>query len=257
MPTTLGAHHPRVEFARELLSKKGRREHGRFSFEGPTLLDEALRSRVAIEALYATRRAYDDAAQVRALESAGTPVYLVDERTFAKLSDLDTPSGLLAVAPMLLHPLDELLEAPGTVLLLADLNDPGNAGTLLRSAEAFGVDRAIFGASGVEPYQPKVVRGAMGAIFRQRLARVSCGELQAAARRHAFEIVGTAAAGEPLGRAPFGARTILAVGSERHGLGPWSALCSRLVAIPMAGPAESLNAATAGSIALYEATKPG
>ncbi|MHB8306237.1 MAG: RNA methyltransferase substrate-binding domain-containing protein, partial [Vulcanimicrobiaceae bacterium] len=94
MPTTLGAHHPRVEFARQLLSKKGRREHGRFSFEGPTLLDEALRSRVAIEALYATRRAYDDAAQVRALESSGTPVYLVDERTFAKLSDLDTPSGL-------------------------------------------------------------------------------------------------------------------------------------------------------------------
>lgn len=253
MPTSLGARNARVDFARDLLSKKGRREHARFSFEGPTLLADALAARVPVEAIYATQRAFDETPLVRDAESAGVPVYVVDDRTMSRISDVETPSGLVSVAPATLFGAGELLEQPGVVLALADVNDPGNAGTLLRTAEAFGVTRVIFGARGAEPHLPKVVRAAMGAIFRIRMAVATPADLHAVAGD--WEVTGLAARGEPLDRLHWPDRSLLVVGNERHGLGPWEALCTRFGAIPMPGAAESLNAGVAGAIALYEATK--
>ncbi len=254
MATVVGAHADRIARARELLSVKGRREHGRFSFEGPTLLEEALRSGVAIEELYVTQRVLDANATVAALDRAGPPVYLTDERTMGKISDLETPTGLVAVAPLRFTPLPELL-ANRLVLVLADLNDPGNAGTLLRSAEAFGAAGVVFGSLGVDPYHPKVVRGGMGAIFRLALAVADPAALLAAAAQASSEVVGLEAGAENIGTAAWAERTALVVGHERRGLGPWAAACTRRVAIPMTEVTESLNAAVAGSLALYEASK--
>lgn len=254
MATALGARNPRVDYARELLQKKGRREHHRFIFEGPTLLREAVESSTPIEALYVTAAAYRDSTLVRELERQGIATFVLEDRTFAKISDVESPSGIAAIAPMALAELSELLAEPGLVLVLADLNDPGNAGTLLRSAEAFGVTRVIFGSSGVEPYHPKVVRSAMGATFRLGLAVAEPVDLRAA--RAGWNTLGSAAGGEPIGGITWGERSLLVVGHERGGLGAWSSLCDRLVSIPMRGGAESLNAAVAGSLALYEATKP-
>lgn len=250
----LGAHGERVRYARELLEKKGRRSHGAFAVEGPTLVAEARRSGAPLHALYLTARAAE-LPLAREIEAAGVPAYLVDERTFAKISDVEHPSGILAVTPLRLRSPSALLREPGLVLLLADLNDPGNAGTLLRSAEAFGVHRVVFGSRGVEPHHPKVVRAAMGAIFRLELALATPEELAAALESSGFTGLGLAAGGEPLAGIAFPERTLLAVGHERHGLGPWEPLCARKAAIPMLGSAESLNAAIAGSIALYEASK--
>ena len=252
MPTVLGAHNPRVDFARELLTKKGRREHGRFAFEGSTLLQEALDAGIAVESIYATQRAFESIAPVRDLERGGIPVYLVDDRTMQRISDVETPAGVLAVAPLRLEPAKALLEEPGLVLALADLSDPGNAGTLLRSAEAFGVDRVILGDLGAEPYLPKVVRGAMGALFRLRLAVSAPGAL---GDLPGWEVTGLSAAGSPLAALEWPQRSLLVVGNERRGLDRWEPLCTRFGALPMSGHAESLNAAVAGSIALYEATK--
>ena len=253
MPTSLGAHNARIDRVRALLTKKGRREHGRFTFEGPTLLAEAIAANVRVEEIYATQTAYDETPAVRDAERGGVPVYLVDERSAGRISDVDTPSGIVAVSPIELHEVSELLSEPGVVLLLADINDPGNAGTLLRSAEAFGVSRVIFGTRGAEPHLPKVVRGAMGAVFRLRIALGAPGDLQPAARD--WEVTGLAAAAEPLDGLHWPTKSLLIVGNERHGLGPWESVCTRLGAISMAGSAESLNAGVAGSIALYEATK--
>ena len=253
MATALSARNPRVDYARELLQKKGRRAHHRFIFEGPTLLREAVESSTPIEVLYVTASAYRDSTLVRQLEHGGTATFLVEDRTFAKISDVESPSGIAAIAPIALTELPELLVEPGLILVLADLNDPGNAGTLLRSAEAFGVTRVIFGSSGVEPYHPKVVRGAMGATFRLKLAVAEPADLRAA--RSAWSIVGSAAGGEPIGGLVWDERSLLVVGHERGGLGAWGDLCDRLVSVPMRGGAESLNAAVAGSLALYEATK--
>ncbi len=254
MAMAAGAHSERIAAVRDLRSAKGRRERGAFAFEGPTLLAEALRSATPIDELYVTNAAYARSDEVRALDAAGVPVYSVDERTMGKISDLETPSGIVAVSPIRYAPLDELTRLP-LLLVLADLNDPGNAGTLLRSAEAFGAGGAIFGRLGVDPYHPKVVRAAMGAIFRVRLAVGDPADVIAAAAAAQTEVLGLEASGEDVrGLAPAARRAVL-VGHERRGLGAWAAACTRRIAIPMPGPTESLNAAVAGSIALYEASR--
>lgn len=253
MPTSLGAHNARIDAARDLLTKKGRKQQGRFSFEGSTLLQEACDAGVPIEALYLTQHAYDTTPAAVQLERDGIPAYIVDERAMRRISDVETPPGVLAVAPIRLRGAQEILNAAGVVLLLADVNDPGNAGTLLRSAEAFGTAGVIVGSLGAEPHQPKVVRSAMGALFRLPLAVADPKALSGLL--DGWEVTGLAAAGEPLHGLPWGQRSVVAVGNERHGLGRWESLCTRLGAIPMSGKAESLNAAIAGSIALYEASK--
>lgn len=255
MATELAARNARVDYARELLGKKGRREHGRFIFEGATLLREAVGAATPIETLYVTAAAFRESALVRELDGNGVETFILEDRTFAKISDLESPSGIAAVARIAISAAPDLLQAPGLVLVLADLNDPGNAGTLLRSAEAFGVGRVIFGPAGVEPYHPKVVRGAMGATFRLALAVAGPEDLRRAA--DGWEVVGTAAGGATIGSRAFGERSLLVVGHERSGLGAWATVCDRFVSIPMHGRADSLNAAVAGSLALYEATKQG
>ena len=253
MPTPLGAHNPRIDLARDLLTKKGRREHRAFSFEGPTLLGEALASGTQIDAIYATQSTYEQTPIIRELEQHGVPAYTVDDRTIRKISDVESPSGIVAITPIRLYDVADLLQAPGVVLVLAHLNDPGNAGTLLRSAEAFGINRVIFGSQGAEPHHPKVVRSAMGAIFRLQLAVAAAADFQAAAAN--WDVIGLSSKGESLDQLSWGARSALLVGNERHGIASWEPLCTRLAAIPMRGQADSLNAAMAGSIALYEATK--
>jgi TrmH family RNA methyltransferase len=253
--TILGRRSDRLTAVRALKTAKGRREQRRFGFEGETLLGEALRSGVGIEELYVTEAAYDASVMVLELDAAGTPTFVVDERIAANLSGVETPSGILAIAPMRLRSVDDMLDRDGVLLVLADLNDPGNAGTLLRSADAFGALGAVFGPLGVDPYHPKVVRAAMGAIFRLDLGRGDPSDLRAAAAAHGFSVVGLAAGGWPLDDVSWPARSALVVGHERHGLGAWAGACERQWAIPMSGPSESLNAAIAGSIALYEAGK--
>jgi RNA methyltransferase, TrmH family len=241
--------------ARALRSVKGRSEQQRFALEGPTLLAEARASGLTLEELYATEAAYEAVPLVREYETSGTPTFIVDERALAAISDLSTPSGIVAVAPIRLSSLEQVLSLGSPVLVLADIGDPANAGTLLRSADAFGCPGVVFGRLGVDPYNPKIVRGAMGAIFRLTVALAEPQELEAAAAQAGFTLVGLAAQGEPLAGERWDEPMALVVGHERHGLGRWAPLCRRVLAIPMAVSAESLSAAVAGSIALYEAAQ--
>jgi len=250
-----GAHSERVSALRELRTVKGRREQGRFAFEGATLLDEAVRCGTVVDELYVLDSRYEQARVAHDLEARGTAVYLVDERTAARISDLDTPTGLVAVTAIRPRSLAALFADEGLVLVLADLNDPGNAGTLLRSAEAFGANGVVFGSLGVDPYHPKVVRGAMGAIFRVPFAEADPAALGEAAAAAGATVLGLATAGAPLCASVLPRRCALIVGHERRGLGPWEAICAQTLTIPMKAPTESLNAGVAGSIALYEASK--
>ncbi len=250
MATVAGAHGERARLARALLSPKGRKEQQRFTFEGPTLLSEAARTGAQVFEIFATRDAYEREAVVREMEASGTAIYIIDDRTAEKLSDVETPSGIIAVAPTRYAPLESVVSSQLT-LVLADLNDPGNAGTLLRSAEAFGAQGVVFGARGVEPYHPKVIRAAMGAVFRLALAVADPPAFAAAASEAGAAVLGLDARGKDIREVHRSDRTALIVGHERRGLGAWEACCTGRVAIPMTGPAESLNAAVAGSIALY------
>ncbi|HKE36552.1 MAG TPA: RNA methyltransferase [Candidatus Baltobacteraceae bacterium] len=255
MPVRLGVHADRLTAIRTLHAAKGRRQSGRFAFEGPTLLREAHANNFPIEEIYATQEAYDAEPLVAQLEAAGTAAFVIEPRSAQKISDLETPPGIVAVSAMKFATLEEIFGGDGVVLVLADLNDPGNAGTLLRTADAFGCRGAVAGSTGTDPYHPKVVRAAMGALFRLPVAVAQPDDVARAAAAAGFEVAGLAAKGEPLGASPLPRRAALAVGNERHGLGRWEAILSRRLAIPMLGRADSLNAAVAGSIALYEATK--
>lgn len=247
-----GAHSARVAAVRALASGRGRREQGRFAFEGPTLMAEAQAAGIVPLEVYATPQAFAATPTLAQFEAAGSAIFSVDARTLRKISTLETPSGIVAVTPTRFAPLAAVATG-GLVLVLADIADPGNAGTLLRSAEAFGARAVIFGDRGVDPYHPKVVRAAMGALFRLPIAVATPGELLATGV--AGRTVGLDAGGDALTQEAFGDDCLLVVGNESHGLGRWEALCSRRVAIPMQRATESLNAGVAGSIALFAASR--
>lgn len=250
----LGVHNPRIDRVRALAQKKGRRDQQRYTFEGLTLIGEALRSNVPIEEIYATRDVLEnDPSLTRAFAQRNIPIFTVDERTMKKLSDLQTPPGMLAVAPIAMAALAQIFSSDGIVLVLAGLSDPGNAGTLVRTAEAFGLRGVIFGTNSVEPHSPKVMRAAMGSLFRVPVAVAGPQEVKAATP--GWQVTGLAPGGTPIGELPWGIRDVVVVGHERHGLADWRPLCARTAAIPMRGQVESLNAAMAGAIALYEASK--
>lgn len=252
MPTALSPHNPRLERLRALRSARGRREQGRFAFEGPTLLAEAQGGGIEIDELFATDAALEaHAGLVAALEAEGTPVFAVPERTLARLSDVETPPGLLCVARTPRAELAQVLARPGRVLLLAGVGDPGNAGTLVRSAEAFGAAGVLFGRGSVDPFSPKVVRAAMGSLFRLPPAIVDAEQLLGAAEACGRPVVAAILDGEPLGRAAVPPNAILAVGNERHGVAGFLPRWDLAVRIEQASAVESLNAAVAGSILLY------
>lgn len=255
MARPLGTHSPLLKEARALLGAKGRREQHRFLFEGPTLLAEARESGLSIHTIFATQAAYDTTPLVQEVESAGVTVWIIPEPAFRRLSDVVTPTGIAAVAAQPSQEAGAILARPGPVIALAGINDPGNAGTIVRSAEAFGAAGVFFGEGGVEPYHPKVVRSAMGALFRVPLARLPAGALRTAAAKARRAVYGLVhAAPTDLSDLPAGA--VIVVGQERAGLGAWAEACSEFRKIPMQA-GESLNAAVAASIALYEASKHG
>ncbi|MFY9780501.1 MAG: RNA methyltransferase [Candidatus Baltobacteraceae bacterium] len=249
MPIPLGAHSPKLEAVRALRTKAGRRREERYAVEGPTMLGEALRSGLQPEAVYATEAGY---AALGALPGRlKGPVFLVPERAMGRLSELETPPGVLAVLPVALRPLAELLASGEPLVLLAGVADPGNAGTLLRAAEIFGLTRAVFGCDGVEPHNPKVVRASMGALFRTQLSTARPAELVDAAAQAGYSVVATARSGTPLASFRFSRRTILAIGNERRGVAGWLPRWDAAVAIEQPGEGESLNAAVAGGIVFY------
>lgn len=254
MIAPLGAQSERLTRVASLKTVKGRRRHKQFAFEGPTLLAEALRAGTAIDELYVTQAALDAHSEL-AERLSGLAIHIVSDRSFEKISDVESPVGLLAVAPARPALLETLLREAGLVAVLAGLNDPGNAGTLLRSADAFGARGAVFGDGSVDPFSPKVVRAGMGAFFRLKIAVAPPGEFAQAATATGFTTIGLRAGARPLYELDWPERTALVVGHERHGLGPWEALCERFAGIPIGGSAESLNAAVAGSIAFYEAAR--
>jgi RNA methyltransferase, TrmH family len=254
VPTDLSPHNPRIERIRDLANARGRRAAHRFTAEGPTLLEEASRSGLRPLEIYATAQGLGRF-DVPSFETAGTPVYHVTDRVFARLSDLETPTGILAVYELPEHDAADVVRLSGTVLLLAGVGDPGNAGTLVRSAEAFGAAGVLFGRGGVDPYAAKVVRAAMGSLFRLPVAVVVPEALVDLARQSERIIVAADVDGEDLRSAGIPARAIVAVGNERRGVRDWLPHWDRAVRIPHSGAAESLNAAVAGSIVLYEAAR--
>ena len=258
MPTELSPKNPRIALVHDLLGPAGRRAQRRFLAEGPTILKEAERSGLRPVEVYATADALGSAdarVLVAVYEPAGIPVYQVPEPAFKRISDVTTGTGLLGIFEYRERTVDEILAGPGPVLLLAGVNDPGNAGTLVRSAEAFGAAGVLFGRGGADPYGPKVVRATMGSLFRVPVAVVDPQQVLAAAADAGRPVVATDVDGEDLAAAGVPPNAFLAIGNERRGVRDWLPSWDVAVRIPQREATESLNAAVAGSIVLYEAAR--
>ncbi len=236
---------PRVKrIARILTSASARREEGGFVCEGPTILAEAMAAGADIREVYALPQ------QAEGLpESLRPRAFEVTPQVLSRLSDVETPRGpvfLCAIPP------DEGLQ--GRQLIAAeDLRDPGNLGTVLRTAEALGLCRVALCGSCVDRYSPKAVRASMGSIFRVRTCAVTSLELRQWTRAQGIPLYGAALTpgAKSIGEVDLAHAAVL-IGSEAHGLRPETlALCDSAVVIPISG-AESLNAAVAAAIFLWE-----
>jgi len=228
---------PAVVGAAQLHRARHRRETGRTLIEGPSVVAEALASGVAIRRLFL--------ADGQALPHGWAgETFHVTEPVLTKLAGTSTPRGPIGV-----------IDIPGPVvgtdrpaLVAWAVGDPGNCGTMIRTAAAFGYG-FVAGPESADPWSPKVLRSGAGGHFRTTVGQVV--DLDGLA---GFELVGTVVSG---GEAPgrIGAGDALLIGSEAHGLPePVVAACGRLVTVPMVGGSESLNAAVAGGIVAYLGT---
>lgn len=239
--------------------RSARSEEGAFVIDGPTLLAEALRAGVPVRDVFATAEApaalLDDAAR------AGATVHEVSPDVLSRAVDAVTPNAVAAIAGRLEVDVEVALAAATAsplTLVLVDVADPGNAGTLVRSAEAAGAAAVLFCGASVDPSSPKCVRAAAGALFHVTLAAggepaMVLEQLQGAGVTTAATVLRD---GLPYDEADLTGPLALVLGSEAHGLP--STLADQVdlrLTIPMAGRAESLNVAMAGSILCFEALR--
>jgi TrmH family RNA methyltransferase len=186
------------------------------------------------------------------------PVQPVTERAAKALSDTVTPVGLVAVCRMPEASLADVLSAPRLVAVAVDTADPGNAGTLIRLADAMGADALVLAGEGVDPYNAKCLRASAGSIFGVPVLEMTdTAALVAALRAAGLRVLATTLDGETsLDDADLSVPTAWLFGPEAHGLSDDVAvLADARVRIPMAGSAESLNVAAAAAICLYQSSR--
>ncbi|MCT7372262.1 TrmH family RNA methyltransferase [Mycolicibacterium llatzerense] len=240
--------------AAKLQRHVGRKRAGRFLAEGPNLVEAALR-RGLVSEVFATEAALD---RFGALLD-GAPVSVVTEKAAKALSETVTPVGLVAVCALPESSLESVLATEPRLLAVAvGMSEPGNAGTLIRIADAMGADAVVFAGHSVDPYNGKCLRSSAGSIFSLPVVvDPDAAAVVSEIRGSGIEVLATALdASVDIRAADLSARTAWLFGPEAHGLpADLVALASQRVHIPMRGSAESLNVAAAASICLYESSR--
>ena len=260
-----GAHSPRLKAARRLNKRAFRQRERAFLAEGPQAVAEAFHCGAQVTDLFVTvpaRSRHHDL--VTAVAAAGIPVHVVSGEVMDELAQTVTPQGLLALCGFVDVPLAEITSRgqPGLVALLANVRDPGNAGTVLRTADAAGAHAVVFADASVDPYNGKCVRASAGSLFH--LPVVAGARLEDAVvtlREAGLRIVAAdGRAGRSLDDPGVQARlagpTAWMFGNEAWGLPPeLVALADEPVAVPIYGRAESLNLAAAAAVCLYASAR--
>jgi TrmH family RNA methyltransferase len=259
-----GAHSPRLKAARRLNKRAFRQRERAFLAEGPQAVAEAFHCGARLTDLFVTvpaRTRHHDL--VAAIAAAGIPVHVVSGEVMDELAQTVTPQGLLAVCGFVDVPLAEVARAaPALVALLANVRDPGNAGTVLRTADAAGAHAVVFADASVDPYNGKCVRASAGSLFHLPVvAGTRLEEAVVTLREAGLRIVAAdGRAGrsldDPEVRARLAGPTAWMFGNEAWGLPPeLVALADEPVAVPIYGRAESLNLAAAAAVCLYASAR--
>jgi RNA methyltransferase, TrmH family len=244
---------PRVKELRAALSRSGRTPSGLIAIEGEHLVTEAMRSHLRFAAIFLR-----DGYQPTFALPEDAEHLLLPADVFASAVSTEQPQGIAA----LVHPPDfssDMLfssQAP-LLLVLAGLQDPGNVGTLLRSAEAFASSGVLLLPGTASPWNPKALRASAGSAFRVPAVNATEADaLDLLVRHNIPAVAAVARAGTPVSDAPLAGPCVLLIGNEGAGLSDsLLAAAAHRITIPMPGNVESLNAAIAGSLLLYEASR--
>jgi RNA methyltransferase, TrmH family len=261
LPMITSAASARVKAIRELHNRKGRQEQQSYLVEGIRLMEEALDAGVLPAAVYVNAErlaaAPRGAALLARLQSSGPPPQEMSLPAMSAAADTQTPQGILAVLPLPALQLPrQALNEPGLVVILDGMQDPGNLGTILRTAWAAGVGAVITSPGCADVYAPKTVRAGMGAHFRLSvLPAVPWGEMpRVLAGRQV--LLAVTQGGTPYSLVDWRKPTAVIIGGEARGVGPEARdLATAEVSIPMSAGVESLNAAVAAGVLLFEAFK--
>jgi TrmH family RNA methyltransferase len=250
---------PRVRAVAKLAKRHARADTGVFLVEGPQAVAEALAFRAELLVdIFITRSARDRYSDlVQAATARGIDVVNVSDHVLDVMADTVTPQGVLATCRQFAIELPDLLAPrPRLVAVLEEVRDPGNAGTIIRAADAAGADGVIFTGKSVDAYNPKVVRSTTGSLFHVPVAQNgTLDQALSAVRAAGMQVLAADVKGADLPRVRdiLAAPTAWVFGNEAHGLpDELLQLADRVVKVPIYGHAESLNLATAASVCLYE-----
>ena len=262
----LSAKSGRVKTARRLARRNSRAEQGLFLAEGAKALTEALHCGGVVEVFASEAASEEYAALRKAVDDAGVPWLLSDDAAVSSLSGAVTPQGIVAVCRFLdvdlntlLDPTSvELVETPHTLVICADVRDPGNAGTVIRTADGSGADGVVLAGHSVDPYNDKTVRATVGSLWHLPVAlHDEPAEVVRRAQAAGFVVLAADGAGETdLFEAEasglLDGKIAWLFGNEAWGLpDELAALADHRVSIPIYGRAESLNLSTAAAVCLY------
>ena len=224
------------------------------AIEGDHLIAEAIRSGMVLKTVFLSERRELPRIVPRTVE-----VLILTDDVFSSVVETQSPQGIAALIVPPVRTLDAVLTATPLLLLAAGLQDPGNLGTLVRSAEAFGATGILTTPGTVNPWNQKALRASVGSIFRMPVVAIDLDQALALKTRgiHLLAAVGTNDYGNlPIHQADFTTPCAILIGNEGAGLAPdWLDLADLRITIPCPGPVESLNAAIAGSLILYEASR--
>lgn len=261
MPTTFvtSRANPRVKQLRAAFHGHARLSGGLVAIEGEHLLSEAMRSGLVFKTIFVS-----DRRGVPGWAPKNVELIELTEDVFASVVDTQSPQGLAALLVPPKWTLTDAVPATKTPLLLiaAGLQDPGNMGTLVRSAEAFGATAVLTTAGTVSEWNQKALRASAGSVFRVPVVQIAAEDLVALKSRGVRLLAAVAADSQSNSEvveapvADLGGACALMVGNEGAGLAAeWLELADTRITIPMPGQVESLNAAVAGSLLLYEAAR--
>jgi RNA methyltransferase, TrmH family len=233
---------------------------GSLGVEGVRLVEEAVRSGLRFQAVFFSDAGRAHAARLLPQIASQVEVLLLPDEVFSSAVATETPQGVAALVKLRPAKFEDVLEQiPSAPLLLgvAGLQDPGNLGTIIRSAEAFGARAVLLGEKTVSHFNPKSVRASAGSLFREPLLRVKMAETIGLLKQHGVRVFATSShKGKPLQEADFTGAAMIVIGNEGAGV-PQEllALADERITIPHSERVESLNAGIAASILLYEAAR--